>query len=72
MAGTRQGGEKTRNTNYERHGADFYKNIGSIGGRTSNNIDPKTGKALKGFAVSGKASEAGKKGGALSRRGKSK
>ena len=72
MAGTRQGGEKTRNTNYERHGADFYKNIGSIGGKRAIKVNPETGKALKGFAISGKASEAGKKGGALSRRGKAK
>lgn len=55
------GGQKGKKTNLERHGKDFYKVIGSKGGKV---------KAPKGFAVSGKASEAGKLGGATSRRGK--
>jgi hypothetical protein len=72
MAGTKQGGIKTRETNYERHGNDHYKRIGALGGKSRVNVNPETGKALKGFAVSGKASMAGKLGGARSKRGKSK
>lgn len=70
MAGTKIGGEKTRNTNYTKYGADYYKYIGSIGGKKAHNINPVTGKALKGFAINGKAAEAGRKGGSISRRGK--
>ena len=33
MPGTKAGGQKARQTNYERHGADFYKRIGSKGGQ---------------------------------------
>lgn len=70
MAGTKIGGEKTRNTNYTKYGADYYKNIGAIGGKNSYKTNPVTGKALKGFAINGKAAEAGRKGGSISRRGK--
>lgn len=73
MAGTKIGGEKTRETNYERYGKDHYKKIGSIGGKTAIKVDPATGKALKGFAVNRElASQAGRLGGTLSKRGKSK
>jgi hypothetical protein len=72
MAGNKAGGIKTRETNYERHGDDHYKRIGALGGKSKVNVNPETGKALKGFAISGKASEAGKLGGARSKRGKSK
>lgn len=73
MAGTKAGGLKAAKTNIERHGKDFYRNIGRIGGRNGN-----TG----GFAseVIGRdgltgwerSKVAGKKGGTISRRGKSK
>lgn len=33
MAGTLAGGKAAAATNYERHGADFYKRIGQKGGR---------------------------------------
>lgn len=33
MAGTLEGGRKARETNYKKHGKDFYKRIGQIGGR---------------------------------------
>ena len=36
MTGTKAGGLKAGKTNKERHGADFYKRIGSIGGKASN------------------------------------
>lgn len=32
MAGTKAGGKKAAVTNYERHGADFYRTIGARGG----------------------------------------
>lgn len=32
ISGTRKGGIKARDTNLERHGKDFYKNIGAVGG----------------------------------------
>lgn len=63
MAGTKEGGIKTREKNLARD-PDFYKKIGSKGGK-------KTG--LKGFALNpALAKIAGKKGGKISRRGKSK
>ena len=65
MSGTKAGGLKARKTNYERHGKDFYKKIGQKGGK-------KTG-ILKGFALNRElARKAGKKGGSISRRGKTK
>lgn len=60
MAGTKAGGQKARKTNYERHGKDFYKKIGAIGGRNGH-----TG----GFAANPELAKiAGKKGGSKSRR----
>jgi len=63
MAGTRAGGLQATKTNKERHGNDFFKKIGAKGGYA---------KVPKGFAVSGLASEAGKVGGRISKRGKAK
>ena len=64
MSGTKAGGQKARNTNYKRHGKDFYKLIGQIGGRNGH-----TG----GFAANpALAREAGRKGGRISRRGPAK
>ena len=37
MAGTKSGGKKASETNKKRHGSDFYKRIGSVGGTKSNN-----------------------------------
>lgn len=55
MAGTREGGIKTRDMNLKKHGKDFYKEIGRKGGL-------KTGK--KGFALNpALAIVAGRKGG---------
>jgi general stress protein YciG len=62
MSGTRIGGQQARDTNYERHGKDFYKIIGAKGGRNSN-----TG----GFYANRElARTAGAKGGRISRRKK--
>lgn len=64
MAGTVEGGLKARETVLRTHGEDFYKRIGAIGGRNGN-----TG----GFAANPELARlAGAKGGAISRRGKTK
>lgn len=65
MVGTKAGGVKAAKTNYERHGKDFYRNIGAKGGRNGH-----TG----GFAAmdSERVRECGRKGGLISRRGKAK
>jgi general stress protein YciG len=64
MAGTKVGGAKARETNIKRHGADFYKRIGAIGGRNGH-----TG----GFAANPELARiAGAKGGRISRRGPAK
>lgn len=64
MAGTVEGAKRAKKTNLERHGADFFASIGSKGG--------KNGKGTKkGFAANPeRARQAGKIGGARSRRGK--
>ena len=62
MPGTKAGGLKAASTNRERHGADFYRSIGSRGGST-----PTT--KPKGFAANPLiAREAGRRGGTISRR----
>lgn len=71
MGGTKEGGLSAYKTNTARYGPDYYSRIGAAGGAKCNKIDPVTGKALKGFAVSNKASAAGKLGGIKSRRNKS-
>ena len=64
MAGTKAGAEKAVKTCMAKHGKDFYKLIGAIGGRNGH-----TG----GFASSHElAVEAGRKGGRISKRGKAK
>jgi general stress protein YciG len=63
MVGTKSGGKKASDQNKKKYGEDFYKNIGSLGGR-------KTG-VLKGFALDPeRAKIAGARGGRISRRGK--
>lgn len=64
MSGTKVGGQRAARTNKERHGSDFYKRIGSMGGKNGH-----TG----GFASNHElAKTAGAKGGAISKRGKTK
>ncbi len=60
MPGTKNGGIQAAKTNKERHGEDFYNRIGSIGG--------KLGKTGGFYANRELAREAGRKGGAKSRR----
>ena len=63
IAGTKIGGQKARETCLERYGKDYFARIGSIGGKNGT-----TG----GFAANPElAREAGRKGGRISKRGKS-
>lgn len=62
MAGTKAGGQAAAATNKSKYGSDFYSTIGAQGGKV---------KVPKGFATNQKlASEAGRKGGTISRRRK--
>lgn len=62
MAGTKAGGLRAAATNKAKHGSDFYKRIGSIGGKLGT-----TG----GFAANPELARlAGAKGGRISRRRK--
>lgn len=64
MAGTKTGGIKAAATNKRKHGKDFYKRIGALGGQKS-----KGG----GFAANPElAREAGRRGGLKSRKNRSK
>lgn len=64
MPGTKVGGQKARETNLKRQGADWYARIGRLGGKVG---------GLKGFAKNPElAKEAGRKGGKISKRGKAK
>lgn len=64
MSGTKAGGAAAAITNKEKYGADFYAKIGSMGG--------KKGTTGGFYANRELARIAGKKGGQISRRGKSK
>lgn len=64
MSGTKSGGIKTRETMYQRHGKDFYREIGRKGGQNGH-----TG----GFAANRELAKiAGSKGGKISKRGKAR
>lgn len=63
MAGSRESSLRAAATTRRKHGDDFFKEAGRLGGAAP------TAKP-KGFAASGLASEAGKKGGAISKRRK--
>lgn len=64
MSGTLRGGKKAAQTNRARHGRDFYREIGRIGGKNG-----RTG----GFAADRELARlAGAKGGRISRRGPAK
>lgn len=61
MSGTKTGGKNAANTNKQIYGDDFYKRIGSIGG--------KKGRTGGFFADRELARRAGKLGGSISKRG---
>lgn len=63
MPGTKAGGEKARNTNYKRHGRDFYARIGRTGGKngTTGGFYGDTERARQMGAIGGKKSKRGKK-----------
>lgn len=63
MSGTPSGGKKARDTNLKRHGKDFYRKIGTKGGRI--------GRTGGFFANRELARKAGTKGGRISKRTKS-
>ena len=64
MAGTKEGARNAALTNKLRHGEDFYRHIGSIGGKA---------RVPKGFALDPeRARRAGSKGGKISKRGPAK
>lgn len=65
MAGTKTGGAKAAKTNKKKYGKDFYKELGRRGGKAYH-------AGGRGFQISGKAVEAGRKGGKISKRGKAK
>lgn len=64
MSGTIKGGKQAAKTNKERYGADWYKRIGSMGGKKGTTGGFYANRAL--------AVEAGRRGGLKSKRGKAK
>lgn len=68
MAGTKEGGRKAAKANKERHGDDFYRNIGRLGGQSG------CGPFYRGGFAGNRelARIAGAKGGRISRRGPAK
>ena len=73
MAGTINGGKKAAETNKKKQGADFYARIGRMGGKKSTAggfASKKIG--LDGLSGLERAKIAGRKGGLISKRGKSK
>lgn len=63
MSGTREGGKKASETNRKKYGENFYKEIGAKGGAK--------GRTGGFYGKPELAREAGRKGGTISRRGKS-
>lgn len=73
MSGTVKGGKKASITNKQKHGEDFYKRIGRKGGKKSSNGGFASSKVgLDGLTGLERARLAGRKGGLLSKRGKSR
>lgn len=73
MSGTVAGGLKAKKTIMERHGSDWYKKIGRIGGRNGHDggfASPYVGK--DGLTGAQRAQLAGSKGGKISKRGKAR
>lgn len=66
MAGTKEGGKAAAITNKKRYGDDFYKKLGTVGGKNG-----RTGGFAAGEEGRARARKYGAIGGRLSRRGKS-
>ena len=71
MSGTQLGGLKAKQANIERHGADFYKRIGAIGGTkgTTGGFASQF-RSADGLTGSERARIVGSKGGKISKRPK--
>lgn len=65
MAGTKAGGLKAAESMKKKYGKDYYRNLGKRSGSAARPMG-------RGFQLSGKAAEAGRKGGKISKRGKAK
>lgn len=66
MSGTLAGGRKAAKANIERHGQNYYSELGKLGGKAKHNKP-------RGFAANPELARlAGKRGGELSKRGPSK
>lgn len=65
VAGTKAGGLKAAQSNKKKYGKDYYTNLGKRGGSAAHPMG-------RGFQLSDKAAEAGRKGGKISKRGKAK
>jgi hypothetical protein len=73
LSGTVSGGLKAKKTIIERHGSDWYKKIGRIGGHNSNSGGFGSTKVGKdGLTGLERASKAGRIGGLKSKRGPAK
>lgn len=73
MSGTVAGGLKTKKTILERHGSDWYKKIGKIGGRNGHSGGfASTVVGKDGLTGQERASRAGRIGGLKSKRGPAK
>lgn len=70
MAGNAEGGKKAAQRNIEKYGADFYKNIGKVGGTRSTTGGFYYAKLHKTEDDPSHPKNAGLKGGHLSKRGK--
>lgn len=70
MSGTKEGGLKAKYSNYQRHGRDFYREIGRKGGKNSTNGGfASLNVGSDGLTGYQRAKIAGRKGGLASRRG---
>jgi len=71
MAGTKLGGQKAAKLIKEKHGADFYARIGSMGGHNGHTGGfASEAKGADGLTGPERARIAGAKGGRISKRGK--
>jgi len=70
MAGNREGGLKAAQRNKELYGEDYYSRIGAVGGKNGDTGGFYYGKHYRHESDPAHPSNAGRKGGHISRRGK--